>query len=320
MSNSRHIMIVGFVIWIALTTVGCGTIAPTVAPMIENSPMIENTPLPTMTATPKNTPLPSTPTTKGSIDMGGYKLRYQCFGEGTPAVIVEAGGGDKPTVSLTWSAVIQNVYPLTRICIYDRVDGVRTSQDIAEDLHVLLSQIPVPGPYILVAHSIGGYHARAFAHLYPEEVAGMVLVDTTPLAPESMIVFATAYPTYSPNEASGITNSRISESDIYAIKPPSTDGLDIEASAEQVRQAGSLGDIPLVVISQTPGSDDWPGLDPVAHEQYAAITLKIQADLAKLSSKGVFRVAQTSDHFISVHEPQIIVDAITQMVEEIRNH
>jgi len=282
---------------------------------------MENTPLPTTTPTSENTPPPSTPTTEGSIDVGGYKLRYQCFGKGIPTIIVEAGGGDKPTTSLTWSTVIQNVYPITRICIYDRVDGVRTSQDIAEDLHVLLNEIPVPGPYILVAHSIGGYHARVFAHLYPEEVAGMILVDTTLTFPDAMIAFATAYPTYSPDEAPGLAQGRLSEADISAIMPPSVDGLDIIASNEQVRQAGSLGDIPLVVISQTPGGpDDWPGIDPVAREQYAAITLRLQADLATLSSKGVFRIAKTSNHFISVYEPQIIIDAITQMVEEIRNH
>jgi len=315
LSNLRHIILVSFVILIALTAVDCGATAPTV------TPTMENTPLPTVTPRSENTPPPSTPTMEGSIDVGGYKLRYQCFGEGTPVTIVEAGGGDKPTISLTWSTVIQNVYPITRICIYDRVDGVRTSQDIAEDLHVLLSEIPVPGPYILVAHSIGGYHARVFAHLYPEEVAGMILVDTTPTYPDAGIAFATAYPTYSPDEAPGITNGRIAETDIYAIMPPSIDGLDFKASAEQVRQAGSLRDIPFVVISQTPGGpDDWPGLDPATREQYAAITLKIHADLAILSSKGVFMVAKTSHHFISVHEPQIIIDAITQMVAEIRNH
>jgi pimeloyl-ACP methyl ester carboxylesterase len=293
----------GFVILIALIAVGCGTTSITVMPAMEN------------------TPPPSTPTTAGRIDVGGYKLRYQCFGEGTPATIVEAGGGDKPTISLTWNTVIQNVYPVTRICIYDRADGVRTSQDVAEDLHVLLSEIPVQGPYILVAHSIGGYHARVFAHLYPAEIAGMILVDTTPTYPDANIAFATAYPTHSSNEAPGIANGRISEADIYAIMPPSIDGLDFIASAKQVQQAGSLGNIPLVVISQTPGGpDDWPGLDTATREQYSAITLKIQADLATLSSKGVFMIAKTSNHLISVHEPQIIIDAITQMVEEIRNH
>lgn len=316
MSKLRHILLVSFIILIALTAAGCGAQAsPTV------TPTIENTPWPTVTPTPENTPPPSTPTTGGSVDVGGYKLRYQCFGKGTPTIIVEAGGGDKPTISLTWSTVIQNVYPITRICIYDRVDGVRTSQDIAEDLHVLLNEIPVPGPYILVAHSIGGYHARVFAHLYPEKVAGMILVDTTTTNPETIVALATAYPTYSPNESSGITQNRLSETDIFAPFPtPGIDGLDFNTSNEQVRQAGSLGDLPLIVISHNITPADFPGVDLAVSEVYAAVVLKLQADLATLSSKGVFMVAKTSNHFISSHEPQIIIDAIFQMVKDIRNH
>lgn len=316
MSNLRQVILTGLVLLIAWTAVACGAVSP--IPVL--TPTLENTPLPTMTLAPTNTPLPSTPAAEGNVDVGGYKLLYQCFGQGTPAVIVEAGAGDKPTVSRTWNTVIQNVYPSTRICIYNRADGVRTSQDVAEDLHLLLSKIPVPGPYILVAHSLGGWHARVFAHRYPKEVVGMILVDTTPTAPEAWITYATAYPTYSPDESASITENRISEAAIYANIPPSMDGLDMMASNEQVRQAGSFGDMPLVVISQNPGPDDWRGLDPAVQEQYAAIILKIQSDLAALSSKGVFMVAKTSDHFIMLHDPQIVIDAIIQMVKEIRNH
>lgn len=324
MSNLRQIILARVAILISLTAVACGATSP-VTPTIRNvpssAPTATNTSLPTMTPSVENTPLPPTPATEGAIDVGGYKLIYQCFGEGTPAVIVVAGGGDRPVGSLTWNTVIQNIYPHTRICIYNRVDGVRTSQRIAEDLHTLLSKIPVPGPYILVAHSIGGYHARVFAHLYPEKVAGMILVDTTTTNPETIVALATAYPTYSPNESSGITQNRLSETDIFAPFPtPGIDGLDFNTSNEQVRQAGSLGDLPLIVISHNVTPADFPGVDLAVSEAYAAVVLKLQADLATLSSKGVFMVAKTSNHFISSHEPQIIIDAIFQMVKDIRNH
>jgi len=201
------------------------------------------------------------------------------------------------------------------------VDGVRTSQDVAEDLHVLLSKIPVPETYILVAHSIGGYHARVFAHLDPEEVAGMILVDTTTTNPETMMAFATAYPTYSPNEVSGITENRLSETDIFAPFPtPGIDSLDFDTSMEQVRQAGSFGDLPLIVISHNVTPNDFIGVDITVGEGYTRATLKLQADLAALSSKGILIIAKTSDHFISIQEPQIIIDAIVQMVKDIRNH
>jgi pimeloyl-ACP methyl ester carboxylesterase len=321
MSSLKPIILVSLAILVALTAFACGETSQTVVPAAED------TPLPTVTPAPENTPSPtvtftksptSTPSVAGSIDVGGYKLLYQCFGQGTPTVIIEAGGGDRPIVSFTWSAVTQAVQNTTRICIYDRVSGVRTSQDIAEDLHFLLSQIPVPGPYIMVGHSLGGYHVRVFAHLYPEDVAGVILVDTASL--DAVTAFATAYPTYSPDESSGVTNYRIS--DVNAFPTPDMDGLDFNASAEQVRQAGSLGDIPLVVISASPDPDQWtiPGFTPEDGERISASGLEVQAKLANLSSKGIFIVANTSKHFISLHEPQIIIDAITRMVEEIRNH
>jgi pimeloyl-ACP methyl ester carboxylesterase len=304
---------------IALTAVACGgTSQP--ATLIP-----ENTALPTVTSTLENTPLPQVlsttpPTMKGHIDVNGYKLAYQCFGQGSPTVIVEAALFDQPTVAMTWKYVTEKVQTVTRICIYDRAE-VRTSQDIAQNLHILLSRIPLPGPYILVGHSIGGYHVRVFAHLYPHEVAGMILVDTTTLLDSSTKAFAEAYPTYTPNENPALTSDRAT----MAAPTPTVNVIagdfDVVASSEQVRQAGSLGDLPLVVISQHADSSHFmsPGFSSEDAERFAATWQKLQADLATLSSKGVFMTAKHSGHYIPVEEPQIIIDAITRMVEEIRN-
>jgi pimeloyl-ACP methyl ester carboxylesterase len=265
----------------------------------------------------------------GSIDVGGYKLAYQCFGQGTPTVIVETGVNDDSIGMLSWSRVTDGIQTITRICIYDRA-GIgqsdpapttttpRTSQDVAQDLHVLLGKIPLPGPYILVAHSFGGYHVRVFAHLYPQDVAGMILVDTTD--PGQREAFATAYPTYSPNEASVLTYGRAAID--APITPDQAEGLDFEASSEQVRQAGSFGDIPLIVISQSTNPDHFvfPGSSLEDQKRLSASWQKLQAGLATLSSKGVFITAKFADHNIPQEEPQIIIDAITQMVQEIRKH
>ncbi len=324
MSTFKQMTFVSLAILIVLNAVACGAIPPVATPTAENTPLptltptLENTPSPTVTPTL----LPYIPILEGAIDMpgnfGGYKLRYQCFGEGTPTVIVEAGGGDTPITSLTWKAVIQKTQSITRICIYNRVD-LRTSQEIAENLHILLNKIPLTGPYIIVAHSLGGFHARVFTHRYPQDVAGLILVDTTTTFDEAMNIIATAYPTHSPDESPAITHDR---ENLLNTPPPNTFGnLDLTASEEQVRQAGSFGDLPLIVISQSPIPEDFIGTDPLVAKQYAVAVLKVQANLATtLSSKGVFMVAKTSDHFISMHEPQIIIDAIIQMVEEIRKH
>ena len=339
MTSVRQTILISSAILLLLTGPACGAAAPATRPAPESTPSptamstSENTPLPSMTPTPVNTPLPTatpaydeeqmptlpTPAMEGVIDVGGkHMLSYQCYGEGTPTEIVEAAAEDKPTLTLSWNAVILGVYPTTRICIYDRVP-VNTIQDGAENLHALLGKIPLPGPYILVAHSLGGWYARVFAHLYPNEVAGMIMVDTSLTYPDSPIALATAYPTYSPDEAAGISQNRLSESDIYTMMMPQFDGLDMKASNEQVRQAGSFGDIPIVVICHTPGPQEFPGLDPVSEEIITALILKVEANMATLSSRSVFMVAATHQHFISEYQPQIIIDAITWIMQEIRN-
>jgi pimeloyl-ACP methyl ester carboxylesterase len=311
----KRILIVGVVLVILSVAVACRAASPAATPTPESTPT-PTVPTPEVQQRPQ---LP-VPDMQGAVDLGGgHDLDYQCYGKGTPTVIVEAGAGDKPTLSMSWNAVILGVSPTTRICIYDRTFA-STSQEVAENLHVLVTKVPIPGPYVLVAHSLGGWHARVFAHLYPEDVAGMILVDTTATYPDAAVVYATEYPTYSPGESAGITQNRMSEADITTGEMlPSIDGLDMKTSNEQVRQAGSFGDLPLVVISQNLSPNDFPDLDPAAQKQLAALMLKIQADLATLSSRSTFMVAHTSNHFISLYEPQIIVDAINRMVEEIRD-
>jgi pimeloyl-ACP methyl ester carboxylesterase len=259
---------------------------------------------------------------EGAVAVSGYtlKLNYQCFGEGSPTVLVEAGGGDQPTPSGTWNAVILGVQPATRICIYDRLP-VKTVEDGAEHLHLLLTTVPVEGPYIVVAHSLGGWYARVFTHLYPDEVAGLILVDTTVTSPEATIIYATAYPTFSPDESDSITKLRFSEADIetFISTLPSIEGLDMIVSNDQVREAGAFGDIPLVVIAHTPGKLDLTGVDPTMKDQYAAILVKVEADQVNLSPQGVFVQAATTEHFISEYEPELIIDTILQMVAVVQN-
>jgi pimeloyl-ACP methyl ester carboxylesterase len=110
-------------------------------------------------------------------------MHIHVAGEGTPAVIFESGMGAS---SLSWTLVQPQVAQFTRAVSYDRTGHgwsdparePRTAQQIAQELHVLLDTAGVPGPYVLVGHSFGGYVNRAFAHMYRNEVVGMVLVDS----------------------------------------------------------------------------------------------------------------------------------------------
>jgi pimeloyl-ACP methyl ester carboxylesterase len=118
------------------------------------------------------------------VDVGGHSLHLSCTGSGTPTVVLEPGGGEMSS-NLGWITPV--VARGTRVCVYDRAgrgwsesaDAAQDGTRIATDLHTVLQRTGVPGPYVLAGHSFGGLYVLRFAALYPTEVAGMVLVDTT---------------------------------------------------------------------------------------------------------------------------------------------
>ena len=118
------------------------------------------------------------------VDIGGYRLNILCTGIGTPTVILDSGLGEP---ALSWIGVQTGVERSTRVCSYDRAGyghsdpgpQPRSSLQIATELHALLEKSQTPGPYVLVGHSFGGYNVRVYAGLYRDEVAGVVLVDSS---------------------------------------------------------------------------------------------------------------------------------------------
>ncbi|HYO35944.1 MAG TPA: alpha/beta hydrolase [Geodermatophilus sp.] len=117
-------------------------------------------------------------------DVGGYRLHLDCTGTGSPTVVLTSGLG---AFSAHWARIAPAVAGTTRVCVYDRA-GQGWSEDTsapqdglaaAGDLHTLLDRAGEDGPYVLVGHSIGGDHAMVYADRYPEQVAGMVLLDAT---------------------------------------------------------------------------------------------------------------------------------------------
>jgi alpha/beta hydrolase fold len=131
------------------------------------------------------------------IDVDGHRLHLRCTGAGTPTVVLEPGAGEMSS-NLGW--ITPAVARDTRVCVYDRAgrgwseptDTPQDGRQIATDLHTLLQHGHVPGPYVLAGHSFGGLYVLTFAARYPDEVAGMVLVDST--APASAANPGTASP------------------------------------------------------------------------------------------------------------------------------
>ena len=121
------------------------------------------------------------------VDIGGRRINLHCSGSGGPTVVLMAG-------LFSWSLVWYKTQPViaqkTRVCAFDRAgygfsDPAPRPQilsDVVDDLHAALKAGPIPGPYVLVGHSLGGVEARLYAQRWPEDVVGMVLVDTSPAA------------------------------------------------------------------------------------------------------------------------------------------
>jgi len=168
------------------------------------------------------------------VNIGGRRLAIWCTGTGSPTVILEHGLGYGVDAD-SWTAVQAGVAKETRVCRYnrafvdesDRAASGRSMPELTADLVALLKASVIPGPYILVGHSFGGLSVRNFALLYPESVAGMVLVDGSP--------------------PSAITNLDLT-----------SERLNRPRVLKQLTQLKSLGPISLIVITRGIGlSASW---------------------------------------------------------------
>ena len=118
------------------------------------------------------------------VDIGGYRLHLRGAGNGGPTVVMDAGLGG---ASIDWSLVQPEIAKFTTVYSYDRAGmgwsdvgpRPRTSRQIVKELHTLLRNAGIKKPYVLVGHSSGGFNMLLYASRYPDEVAGLVLVDAS---------------------------------------------------------------------------------------------------------------------------------------------
>jgi pimeloyl-ACP methyl ester carboxylesterase len=286
------------------------------------------------------------------IDVGGHRLHLYATGAGGPAVVFECGGA---SWSLDWYWVQQAVSGFTTACSYDRAGfgwsdpgpGPRTSGRIAEELHALLAAAGVPPPYVLVGASFGGHATRIFATRYPQETAGLVLLDARHEALDTRMP-----PAWKQLERNGkgmyrvlLLASRLGLLNLLGklfgekAAPPIVSKLppdlrpiylaagfqthyfesnlaELAAIAESDRQAAdsrALGELPLTVVRH--GIPDLFAQMPAAQAARAEeVWQALQSDLAGLSSNSRLWVAEKSGHAIQIGQPEIVVEAIRQMV------
>lgn len=260
-------------------------------------------------------------THKQRIDAGGYHLYLESAGAGSPTVIFECGMGCGAESLANLAAEVQH---FTRTVLYDRAGlgqsdpapKPRTSQDVVDDLWRLLQQAQIDGPYLLVGHSFAGLHLRLFAHQHRQVVAGLVLLDAS--HPDQTLRELQLLPPPSPDEPVALTKARETLTAEWADPLHNEEGIDIAASAAQVRATGHFDALPLVVI--TAGLDEWEeGFPAEMASASAANWLAMQKELAALSYNSTHIIATASDHSIQDCQPELVVDVIRQMVQQTRS-
>jgi pimeloyl-ACP methyl ester carboxylesterase len=271
-------------------------------------------------------------------DVGGRRLHVDCSGTGSPTVVFQNGLGE---VSVSWSRITQQVRRTTRVCVYDRagqgwsddVDAPPGGIAVADDLHVLLERAGEEGPYVLVGHSAGGPYSMIYADRYPDDVAGMVLLDSmSPDAFADLPGFATeqsmmrrglgVLPSLTrlgagrilPRSAwSSLPEPAASQVQAFAASSRGMRSMRDEQSMypqvfAQAKALASLDAKPLVVLIATESID--------RHNEW----IDLQDRLAALSTDGHHRVVDAT-HAGLVDDPTgstVSIQAIVDVVESVR--
>ena len=245
-----------------------------------------------------------------TVDVGGLQLHMHCMGRGTPAVVLEAGLGSDGSI---WNKVEPDIARFAHVCDYDRAGLGRSgpatrphsNRRMAQELHALLVQARIAGPYVLVGHSMGGVNVRLFAAQHPDEVAGMVLVDG---GDDASAAFAL------------LPDAALSEFGSGLLRLP--EGLDLETFMNGFRDLrntnDSLGDTPLVVLTHGKPLPPHPGIAREIEERMERLRGDLQAELPRLSSNGLQLIARNSGHFVQLDEPELVVAAVREVVAAAR--
>lgn len=292
------------------------------------------------------------------VDVAGHLMHLHCLGSGSPTVVIDAGNG---SFSIEWVPIQEQLSQVAQVCTYDRAGygwsepgpQPRDGAQVVAELQALLQAAGETGPYVLVGHSLGGVHVRLFAAQYPQEVVGMVLVDTAAplvISPDYELQMRSSIGFYQvmnlltqtgilrllgplggegamPETARKLPPT-LQETYLNLLLDPAqytTAIAEMQALPQTFEQANQslpagkhpLGDIPLIVL--TAGQMAAPGSTPFDTQLMAvpAEQIAAQGELAKLSPQGEQRLVAQSGHLVHLDAPEAVIQAIRDIITSI---
>lgn len=288
-----------------------------------------------------------------SFDVGGIAMHIDCRGAGEPPVLLEAG---LMSGSASWLRVHETVATQTRTCAYDRAgmdwsafgDYDASASAVASRLSALLELANEPGPWVMVGMSAGGVYVREFLATYPKDVVGMVLVDSSHegqsyrlpnsggldrleqllrlcqiLQPVGLVRLTASLDDLMtwyqlPAAQQALFNANYYQT--HSCRAIARESAAFTADLARNITPRTLRDLPLIVLSQgnEPKGDPQTGqTDDQARSQREAWD-ELQLELAALSSQGERRIATRSGHIIQFEQPELVIQAIDDMIGGIR--
>lgn len=255
-----------------------------------------------------------------------HRLYYHCEGENTPTVFIDGGIGD---ASANWLSIQSELAVEMKVCVYDRAGygmsdagpGPRSSNQIVTEIYRLIKMVEIPGPYIIVGQSFGGFTAQLFAKRYPEQTAGIVLVESSHPRQSEMLSDLDKLSTGERKMVAGRQSYELTDSDPWreqwlilnskrkAVFAQMEELKYFRQSENEVLAAGKMPDIPLAVLTRDQRLLPTMNNDRSMEDVWRGL----QRDLSESSSQGWQEIVKGSSHNIHLDSPQSVVAAVRKV-------
>jgi len=239
---------------------------------------------------------------------------YFLSGVKKPTVVLESGLGDDMT---SWKPVINKLEEFSEVFTYNRAgfsgsnseNTIRNGKIIVKELKALLKSTNLNPPYILVGHSLGGAYMELYAKTYPDEVAGVVLVDPN----------SSKYPEHCKREKLDYCDPPSSMPKWATLFFPSAvegEIIGFSSTHSQVNAIENFPNVPLAVISATHRNENQTDKEKISREFY----VKMHKNLSELSPKSKFITCDSCSHYIHRDDPDLVVNTIKWVLDEAETH